>query len=403
MSEDEEFETISLSVNTHAIGVSSPYCNISPVSPLGFEVPNAPNVKYRRITYEDMLERVNTMYEVDLARRYSSAIDALASFVNGKKHIHQESQRFASRRLRLVMIPALVASAIQPILIQADSIQCTENGKIIVGSLAGLVTCLIGVANMLRLDACVEAHRTVAHQYDKLHSLLEFQSGQVLLFSNPALKRNRGLVELRKGVKDVETLNRVNSLSDEDIGPENTTHVQQRVVERLKTLREEGKAAEEELVKKMSALVKEVETRIRDIKDGSQFAVPQEILCKFPITANTNIFSVIKRVDDARTQVITELTHITNNLRYEKALRAAGIDTPDSAHLCLRRRSLLETVIHLNSAYSIVDEMFARERTNDCKRVVRMPCRKKEEHKISDDNDILQWIISGKKPFGFSR
>lgn len=402
MIKDGEFETISLSMGAHAVGVSSPYSNTSPASPFGFEVPNAPDVKYKKTTYEDTLEKVNTMYEVNLARRYSSAIDALASFVKGKKHVHQESQRFVSRRLRLVMIPALVASAIQPILIQADSIQCTENGKIIVGSLAGLVTCLIGVANMLRLDACIEAHRTAAHQYDKLHSLLEFQSGQVLLFSNPSLNKNRGLVELRKGVRDVETLNKVNSLSDEDIGNEDKSNVQHKVIERLKALRVEGKVAEEELVKKMSSLVEEVEIRIRDIKDGSQFAVPQEILCKFPITSNTNIFSVIKRVDDARTHVITELAHVTNNLRYEKALRAAGVDRPDSAMLSMKRRSLLETVIQLNSAYSIVDEMFARERINGCTRVAGMPCRKQKEDEHYDDDDIIQWIISGKKPYGFN-
>ena len=41
--------------------------------------------------------------------------------------------------------------------------------------------------NYLKLDAASEAHKISAHQYAKLQSSVEFQSGQVLLFSPPAL------------------------------------------------------------------------------------------------------------------------------------------------------------------------------------------------------------------------
>ena len=312
-----------------------------------------------RIAYEEVLERINARYEVDLPRRYSSAIDALASFVRGKKHMHEESRRYASSRLLFLMVPALIASAVQPILIQTDSIQCTENGKIIVGTLAGLVTCLLGIVTLLRLDASVESHRVTGHQYDKLQSLLEFQSGQVLLFSSPSLGRSRTDIEIRAGLTEVRDIERISSLSDED-SEEKKADVQRRVLRDVAAARVNRKRAETALVEKMKKLVSEVETKIKDIKELSQFPIPTAISCKYPMTARTNIFSIIKRVDDARTQTVTDLTYVINEMRRQRAL-GQSVDA-----LRQKKRRLCNTIIYLNSAYSIIDDLYASERTGAC-------------------------------------
>ena len=371
---------ISIEVNDLG-GVSSPYSNPSPPTPDDFETQSHKGLNYRRISYQAVLERVNSMYDVDIARRYSSAIDALASFVKGMKHMHIESQELVSRQLQILMIPALIASAVQPILIQADSIQCTERGKIIVGTLAGLVTCLIGVVSMRRLDARSEAYRTAAHQYDKLQSVLEFQSGQVLLFSDPALGKNGVSRELRKGVIDVQSLDKVNSLSDEEIGGVEKTAVQNQLAERLLAMRKERTEAERLLTAKMKALVAEVESKISDIKDGNQFPLPQDVLARYPVIANTNVFAIIKNIDDIRTKTVTDLTYVTNQLRY---LKASG--EIDAGKACVheaykRRGELIDTIIYLNSAYSIVDSIFSDERkaSHNARRVpfLCLPCTKK--------------------------
>ena len=395
MIENDSVQGVELKIAPHEIGVSSPMSDTA-LTPTDFELENGRAVEYRRVSFETVKERVNIRYDVDPPRRYSSAIDALASFVKGKKHMHHESQRHAMIRLQILMIPALIASAIQPILIQADSIQCTEEGKIIVGTLAALATCLIGTVSMLRLDACVEAHRSAEHQYDKLQSLLEFQSGQVLLFSDPSLKRGRRAIEVRKGLADVETIERINSLSEDDneLSSEKIK-IQKGVKERLSILRKQSKIAEDALTAKMKDLVQEVDTKIRDIKDSTKFPIPSEILCRYPFTSNTNIFSLIKRIDDARTKTITDLTYVINCLRHERVLREQGTGTDRYKDLCKRRRTLCDSIIYLNTAYSIVDEMFAAERAQYCK---KPGCQPIQQRSIPDGirAELHRWIFEGK-------
>lgn len=399
MSNDLKKDNVQISVSSLDNTISSTvgaYKPMSPATPTDFELDSGGAVDYKRVSFQTIKERVNIRYDVDVPRRYSSAIDAMASFVKGKKHMHHESQRHAMIRLQALMIPALIASAIQPILIQADSIQCTEQGKIIVGTLAALATCLIGIVSILRLDACVEAHRSAEHQYDKLQSLLEFQSGQVLLFSDPSLKKGRRAAEVRRGFEELETIYKINSLSeDEEELASDKVSVQKGVRDNLSTLRTKTQIAEEALTAKMKDLVQEVDTKIRDIKDSAKFPIPNAILCRYPFTSNTNIFSVIKRIDDARTKTITDLTYVINALRHERALRENGTDTDDYRQLCCRRRKLCDSIIYLNTAYSIVDEMFAAERAQVCNKS-KSRTRPNIRFASGVREELHKWIFEGK-------
>ena len=346
------------------------YESDSTCTPEAFELVDGEHVSFKRTNFDAVLERVNAKYDQDIVHRYSAAVDALASFVKGQKHMYMEGQGFAMHKLQCLMIPALIASAIEPILIQADSIQCTEKGKIIIGTLAGFVTCMIGIITLMRLDAEAEAHRTSAHQYDKLQSLLEFQSGQVLLFSDPTLAKQGLARELRKGQREVAALERIYSLSDEEESKGDTLEVKTSLTARVKKLRRVRRTAEDLLTKKMSTIVKTVEERITDIKDTNRFAVPREIRRKYPILANTNVFAIIKKIDEVRTQSVTELTVIINELRYMKA-KARTSTAPSRERvdeLYAKKKTLIDTIIFLNTAYSVVDTIFAVERRNADKR-----------------------------------
>ena len=65
--------------------------------------------------------------------------------------------------------------------------KCTQLGDIIIGGGSALVAFLLAIINYCKLDACAEAMKITAHQYDKLQTFVEFQSGNTLLFSNPIL------------------------------------------------------------------------------------------------------------------------------------------------------------------------------------------------------------------------
>ena len=61
---------------------------------------------------------------------------------------------------------------------------------------------LLAIINYLKLDATSEAHKISSHQYDKLQSYVEFQSGQILLFSDPLLSKQ----SLQKHIDELSIL-----------------------------------------------------------------------------------------------------------------------------------------------------------------------------------------------------
>ena len=59
-----------------------------------------------------------------------------------------------------------------------------ELGMTILSGISAMIAFLLAIVSYLKLDAQSEAHKTSAHQYDKLQSMCEFSSGYFLLSSN---------------------------------------------------------------------------------------------------------------------------------------------------------------------------------------------------------------------------
>ena len=59
--------------------------------------------------------------------------------------------------------------------------------KYILSGLNAFLTFLLAIVSFMKLDAAAQAYKTSSHQYDSLQTYVEFQSGQILLFSNREL------------------------------------------------------------------------------------------------------------------------------------------------------------------------------------------------------------------------
>ena len=58
------------------------------------------------------------------------------------------------------------------------------------------ISFLLAIVSYLKLDAQSEAHKISAHQYDKLQSICEFKSGDLLLFTDMStFKQGEGAEE----------------------------------------------------------------------------------------------------------------------------------------------------------------------------------------------------------------
>lgn len=326
-------------------------------------------VKYNKVTFETVRQRVSATYDHDIVHRYSCALDVLASFIKGHKIIYMEAQSYTSNKLYYLMFPAIFISGLVTVL--QYQIHDTQKGQLVLASMSASVAFILSVINYMKLDAQAESHKISAHQYDKLQTNIEFQSGQVLMFSDPVMSEHNFIQEIVREKREVNTFHAFNSSSDEndkDVAELNKSTTS-RLKHRMKHLSKTRLDSEKELTLKMRDLVKHIEEKIGDVKETNPFVIPRKIRYRYPIIYNTNVFSIIKKIDDYRTKTITTLKNIKNELRYLKSLQKTQynmtIKDQDRVNLLfVRKKNTIDTILFLNTAFSLIDRMFQQEIIN---------------------------------------
>ncbi len=309
-----------------------------------------------KLTFEQIKKKISNNYEPSIIHTHSSALDILASFIKSQAFIYNEASNFCRFRLNMLMFPCIFLSSLCSVF--SNAADKLPDGIFYISCVNAFISFLLAIVNFLKLDACAEAHQISSNHYYKLRTILEFSSGEILLFSNPLLQSN--------GIeKEMDKWKKINKLdiSSNDIDKKNYNSQYKK---KLTELYNEQGILENQIINNLQSKILDIKKKVIEIRESNRFSVPKYIMSRYPVIFNINIFSFIKTVSDYRNGLINKLKNVTNEIRYIGSKKTSSVEDKERIKILYdEKQDIMSEMIALSSTYNLIDIMFQQEIKNN--------------------------------------
>jgi hypothetical protein len=270
-------------------------------------------IGYKKKHLHDIEKSLTKYYEYD--NKYSSKLDILITYTKGQKNIFIQSNYLTHKKFVYLMIPAIIFSATVAIL--APSIQEYHWSGGFICALNIIVTSILSILNYTKYELHAEKYLQLANQYDKIEFSLEMTNSK-LVFINSEEEKNKIVLDK----------------------------------------------------------LKEIEARLNELKELYNIIIPEVIIHLFPIICSINIFSLIKKMELHKQDLIHKFKDIKNEIQYIlykwSTHDSNSTEQQKDKHRLLFLYDIKEKIkIELNQCkhiYDFIDRVFTKE-INDAEKI----------------------------------
>jgi hypothetical protein len=249
------------------------------------------------LTFKDVDRMIQTSFK-DVEANHSAICDIMAMYLKGQKMLYTEAKTVCEQRLHCLMLPAIFITSVCTILSLA--LKDLSYGATVISSLSGVNAFILALVSYMKLDAKAEAHRTSAYKFDKMESILVFNSGKMLYIPN--------------ATEAIETI--------------------------LTT----------------------TEKNIREVKEANQFGLPEYVRYNYPHLYSMNVFAEVKKIHYIEMGYVNDLKDALNDIMLLKQKDPrTPLEETKLEDLQKTQRRLVSSIISLKDDYLTIDNQFEHE------------------------------------------
>lgn len=210
-------------------------------------------MRVKKITYEEIEKSLSKYY--DKNNKYSNEVDILITFIRGQKHLYNQSNLITQTKLYAITITALAITSVITVITPFIQQYWWKTIFVMAGNAA--TTVLITILKYMRFESASNTFTLLANHYEHYEKSLQLTTNK-LVFVTDETEQNKIVLEK----------------------------------------------------------MREIEFKISETNELCPVIIPSEVQSTFPVIYQTNIFTLIKKMDVHRKTLIIQLKNIKNEIRY---------------------------------------------------------------------------------------